>query len=254
MQTDVVEQLAYLAKFGIDELIEFPGGANFVSGAGSMVVPERIGIEPSPHRPLAMGDDGGAQVGDQREVHTRWAAKAAPVELALPSLSLGFIPLVLAAWQIWLKGFVRMRYLILILVILGGAVIPMQVAANKRMEDAVRSPVLAATLAMLGGGLALAVISTTGWLGRGHLLQAAHAPWWVWLISCLAIFTVVSIIAIPRVGAAAVIAATVFGELSAAAILDHFGWLGVPQIRINGWRIAGAILLFAGMLLMQRKS
>jgi bacterial/archaeal transporter family-2 protein len=145
------------------------------------------------------------------------------------------------------------RAFILFLVVLGGAVIPVQVAANKRMEQAVGSPVLAATLAMFVGGLALAAVTATGLLGRGQLAGAADAPGWTWLAMALAIFVVVSIIALPRAGAAAVIAATVFGQLAAAALLDHFGWLGVPQIRLNVWRIAGAILLLAGMLMMQRK-
>ena len=146
-----------------------------------------------------------------------------------------------------------MRYLILVLVVLGGAVIPIQVAANKRMEQAVRSPVLAAAIALLVGGIVLALLSTTGWFGRGKISGAASAPWWVWLAASFSIFTVVSIIALPRVGAAAVIAATVFGQLIAAAVLDQFGWLGVPQVRLNWWRIGGAVLLLAGTLMMQRK-
>lgn len=146
-----------------------------------------------------------------------------------------------------------MRYLILVVVVLGGAVIPVQVAANKRMELLVKSPVLAATIAMFIGGAALAVLTATGWMPRGHLAGAIEAPWWVWLASAMSIFTVVSIIALPRIGAAAVVAATVFGELLAGAVLDHFGWLGVRQIPMNGWRISGAIILFAGTLLMQHK-
>lgn len=146
-----------------------------------------------------------------------------------------------------------MRVFIVVLVVLGGAVIPFQVAANKRMDQAVGSPVLAATLAMFVGGIALAAVALTGWLGRGRLTGAADAPWWTWLAMSMALFTVISIIALPRAGAAAVIAATVFGQLTAAALLDHFGWLGVPRIRLNAWRLAGAVLLLAGMLLMQRK-
>lgn len=146
-----------------------------------------------------------------------------------------------------------MRYLILVLVVLGGAVIPVQVAANKRIEQAVRSPVLAAAIALFVGGVVLALLSVTGWFGRGRISGAATAPWWVWLAASFSIFTVVSIIALPRVGAAAVIAATVFGQLIAAAVLDQFGWLGVPQVRLNWWRISGAVLLLAGTLMMQRK-
>lgn len=146
-----------------------------------------------------------------------------------------------------------MRFFILILVILGGAVIPVQVAANKQIEKAVGSPILAATIAMFVGSISLGLIATTGWLGRGHIRNAASAPWWVWIASAASIFVVVSIIALPRVGAAAVIAATVFGQLTAAAMLDHFGWLGVPQIRLNCWRIGGAILLLVGTLMLQQK-
>lgn len=146
-----------------------------------------------------------------------------------------------------------MRYLILVVVVLGGAVIPIQVAANKRIEQAVRSPALAASIALFVGSVALGIVAATGWLGRGRIGAAAAAPWWVWLAAAFSIFTVVSIIALPRVGAATVIAATVFGQLTAAGVLDHFGWLGVPQVRFNWWRIGGAVLLLAGTVMMQRK-
>jgi len=45
----------------------------------------------------------------------------------------------------------------------------------------------------------------------------------------------------------------VLGQLVAALVLDHFGWLGVPRIPINAWRIAGAVGLFVSALLMQHK-
>jgi transporter family-2 protein len=45
----------------------------------------------------------------------------------------------------------------------------------------------------------------------------------------------------------------VFGQLAAASVLDHFGWLDVPQIRFNWWRLGGIVLLFAGALMIQKK-
>jgi transporter family-2 protein len=147
----------------------------------------------------------------------------------------------------------KMRYLILVLVVIGGAMIPVQVAANKRMDAAVKSPLLAATISLAVGAVALGLLSLTGWLGKGHLADAATAPWWTWAAMAMSLFTVVSMIALQRVGAAAVIAATVLGQLLMAALLDHFGWLGVPQVRLNWWRIGGAVILFAGTLMMQRK-
>jgi transporter family-2 protein len=39
----------------------------------------------------------------------------------------------------------------------------------------------------------------------------------------------------------------------AAVVMDHYGWLGVKQIPVNAWRIAGMLLLMAGAALMQRQ-
>jgi len=144
-----------------------------------------------------------------------------------------------------------MRWMLFVLVVLGGAVIPVQVAANKRIEQSVRSPALAATLAFFAGGVALAAFTATGLLGRGELRSVNQVPWWSWAAAAMSIFIVVSIIALPRIGAAAVIAATVFGQLTAAVLIDHFGWLNVPQVRLNWGRLLGVILLFAGPLLIQ---
>ena len=76
-------------------------------------------------------------------------------------------------------------------------------------------------------------------LGGGGLLGAAAI--------------VAALIGIPKVSAGVVIAATVLGQLIAAVIIDHFGWLGVPQVRLNPWRICGAVLLFVAALMMQKR-
>ena len=144
------------------------------------------------------------------------------------------------------------RHLLLIFVVLAGAGIPVQVASNRRLEEAVRSPLLAVAISFLIGGLAIALLASVANSGR---------------LSGVSILAVVGMgrRTVQRsgcdrldhrpaaVGAGAVIAATVLGQLLAAAVLDHFGWLGVPQVRINWWRICGMMLLLGGALLMQKK-
>lgn len=147
-----------------------------------------------------------------------------------------------------------LKYLILLAVVIAGAGIPVQVAANHRLEKAVQSPAMATTLAFFIGGLALAALTATGWFGRGNLSEAPNAPWWAWiggLLSAAAVIT--SIIGLPIAGAGMVMAATIFGQLTAAVILDHFGWLDVPRIRLNAWRVSGTILLLVGAILMRHK-
>ena len=146
------------------------------------------------------------------------------------------------------------RHLILIIVVIAGAGIPVQVASNARLEKAVKSATLSVAISFFVGGLAMAALTMAGVLGRADLAGASSAPWWAWIGGLISAGIVIaSIIALPQSGAGAVIAATVFGQLIIAAVLDHFGWLGVPQIRINWYRACGAVLLLGGALLMQHK-
>jgi len=144
-----------------------------------------------------------------------------------------------------------MRYLVLALVVFAGAGIPVQVAANKRFEKAVQSPAWTVALAFAIGAAAMALLAATGWLDRGRLSGVTAAPWWAWVGGLLSAWAVIaSILALPQAGMAAVVAATVFGQLVASVILDHFGWMDVPLIRLDWLRVCGAVYLFTGMLMI----
>ena len=146
------------------------------------------------------------------------------------------------------------RYFILILVVLAGAGIPVQIASSHRLEKSVQSPTLSVAISFFIGGLAMAALTLTGLPHPAHLGGAESAPWWAWVGGLIsAAVVIISIIALPQAGTGAVVAATLFGQLVSATVLDHFGWLGVPQLRINAWRIGGVFLLLAGALLMQKK-
>lgn len=56
----------------------------------------------------------------------------------------------------------------------------------------------------------------------------------------------------PRLGAAASLCLVVLGQLLAALLVDHFGWLGFPQHSISLVRVAGVALLLAGVVLITR--
>lgn len=148
-----------------------------------------------------------------------------------------------------------MQYLLILLVVLTALGLPVQDALNAQLRSAVKSPMLGACVSLLVGSCLMGVAAALGILGRGHFRDLASTPWWVWagggLLGAAAV--VAALVAIPKSGAALVITATVLGQLIAALVLDHFGWLGVPRIPINPWRIAGAVGLFVSALLMQHK-
>ena len=79
---------------------------------------------------------------------------------------------------------------------LAGAGIPVQMAANHRLEEAVRSPALSVALAFATGGLLMAALALSGVLGQGQLSGIASAPWWVWTGGLLSVIIVIA--SIPR--------------------------------------------------------
>ena len=148
-----------------------------------------------------------------------------------------------------------MQYLLIALLVVSGLGLPVQDALNAQLRSAVKSPMLGALISFVIGAAALGLMALAGVLGRGKLSGLSETPWWVWagggLIGAVAV--TMGLIGIPKVSAGIVIAATVFGQLFAAVVIDHFGWLGVPRVPLNPWRIAGAIGLFVSALLMQKK-
>jgi transporter family-2 protein len=148
-----------------------------------------------------------------------------------------------------------MTYLVPLFIVLAGLAIPVQVAANNRLREAVHSPVLAVFIAFVIGASALALGALPSFLARGRLMPGlTDMPWWGWIGGALSAFAVVaSVVGFARGGAGLVTALTVFGQLTMAVVLDHFAFLGAHHTPVNRWRIAGVALLSIGAVLVQRK-
>ena len=136
-----------------------------------------------------------------------------------------------------------------------GVVLIVQVGVNTTLRGALGAPVVTALISFLIGSVALAaflLLSRTTWPARA---QWAATPWWAWFGGILGAFYVVStIMAGPRLGAAALLALIVLGQLVTSLLVDHFGWLGFPQHSVTALRLLGALLLFGGMLLIVHRS
>jgi transporter family-2 protein len=79
-------------------------------------------------------------------------------------------------------------------------------------------------------------------------------PWWGWTGGLLgALYIAASVVLAPRLGAAVLVASIVAGQLAAALVLDHFGLIGFAQKSVTPVRACGAVLLFIGVYLIQRR-
>ena len=148
-----------------------------------------------------------------------------------------------------------MRYVLMALVVISGATIPVQIAANKKLSEAVKSPVLTVALVLLGGALIAALVSFAVPPARGELSETAKAPWWAWSTVVLIVFAItVQILNAEQEGSGAILALIVAGQLTAALLIDHFGALGMEREPIRWWKIVGVVAMAGGAALMQIKS
>lgn len=70
-----------------------------------------------------------------------------------------------------------------------------------------------------------------------------------------ATYVATATITISRIGAGAVAAATIAGQLTCSLVVDQFGWVGVDTIPVTALRVLGAVLLLAGTaLIVHRKA
>lgn len=147
-----------------------------------------------------------------------------------------------------------MYVLLCALAFAAGVVLVVQVGVNATLRGGLGSPVVAALVSFLVGSVALAALALVmrGWPARGQL---AAVPAWAWAGGVLGAYYVVSTIIVgPRLGAAALLALVILGQLLTSLLVDQFGWLGFPQHPLSLARLAGAALLFAGVLLIVHRS
>ncbi len=142
---------------------------------------------------------------------------------------------------------------LLMLGLAGGVALASQAGINAQLRQYVHSPYQAAFFSFLVGTLILGVVVLMQTGARPQLQELTAVPYWLWIGGLLGAFGVsVAIILAPRLGAVNLTIVIVCGQLLAALVLDHFGWLGFEKHAINWQRISGVILVIAGLVLTMK--
>jgi transporter family-2 protein len=80
----------------------------------------------------------------------------------------------------------------------------------------------------------------------------ADVPWWAWPGGVFGgTFILLVILLLPSLGAATLFALVIAGQVLTAVTLDHFGAFGLTPHPISTARLAGAVLLIAGVVLIR---
>jgi transporter family-2 protein len=140
-----------------------------------------------------------------------------------------------------------------LLAVLAGVSFVTQATMNSALRSALGSPAWAAFVSYLGGTLTMAVVLL---LSRQPLPLAAalaRSAWWTWLGGLLGtVYVVITIVLLPRLGAGVVVGFLVLGQMLGSLVFDQYGWLGLAPHRADPTRVAGAIFLVLGAILVRR--
>jgi transporter family-2 protein len=121
-----------------------------------------------------------------------------------------------------------------------------------------------ASLAKVSGSVALAalisfavgtVILSVAWLAldRGTPSGLRNAPWWAWFGGLYGAFFVAAFaFAAPRIGLSVALMLAIASQIATALVLDHFGLLGLNVSPMSFGKMAGAVLVLAGVVLVRR--
>ncbi len=145
------------------------------------------------------------------------------------------------------------RILFILVALVLGAILPLQAIINSRLSRTVSGPVMAAFISFAVGTIALfTYLLLTRQLSFGQLALQQN-PWWIWTGGLLGTFFVAGIIMLlPKLGVALSFSLVVAGQMAAAIIFDHFGFLGTTVRELSAGKIIGALLLIAGVFLIRK--
>lgn len=144
----------------------------------------------------------------------------------------------------------QMAYLILALV--AGMLMPVQAGINARLAGVIDGAIPAAFISFVVGTLALGLVLGVTAQGIPVTRALPASPWWYWVGGSMgAFFVTATVILAPRIGAGAMIALTLAGQIGASMVMDHFALLGYPHIPFDGKRLCGSLLLLAGVYLIR---
>jgi transporter family-2 protein len=137
--------------------------------------------------------------------------------------------------------------------IVAGTLIAVQAPVNAELARALGFPVGAAAVSFVSGGIVMLALAFAVAQAQGIAIDWRTPPSWLLVAGGLlgAAYVTSVIILTPKLGTAATMAFIVAGQLLAGLLIDRLGLFGIAVREIGLGRIAGALLLLTGALLIR---
>ncbi len=142
----------------------------------------------------------------------------------------------------------------IILAFVAGAFVPIQTGANALLSRGLGSSMLSTLVVFL-----VATITTTVFLlfqrpAIPPIAEIGSIPLFSWILGGVlgSIYIVLLIYTAPRLGMASVVGLVVLGQIFMAMFVDHYGWLGMDIHHFNWKRLAGALMMILGLVIIKK--
>lgn len=148
----------------------------------------------------------------------------------------------------------KMPVIYILLALLAGALVPFQTGSNTTLTRGLGNGFYATLVVFLVAAIAMLAMIVIQQQGIPPAAKLRAIPWYGWVGGGLlgAVYIYLLICLAPRLGIASVTGFVVAGQLVTAVLFDHFGFMGFALHPINWQRLAGVLLLCAGLLLIKK--
>jgi bacterial/archaeal transporter family-2 protein len=148
---------------------------------------------------------------------------------------------------------VRPMTVFLVLIAVGtGSMLAVQAGINAQLRLRTGDAIQAAMISTSVSTISLLLLTLIRRRPFAPLHQLTDGPWWIWTGGVLgAAIVTLTLVLVTRLGGAVFFGSIVLGQLLAALAIDHFGVFGVQQHAINPQRVAGAVMLVGGVILIR---
>ena len=152
--------------------------------------------------------------------------------------------------------FSRSRVIIAVVAsVISGVLVALQSRINGEFGLALGNGFLAALLSFSIGLAILGIVLAVRAKGREGLvtviraIRAGEVPWWAVVGGAGGAFLVLTQgLSAGVLGVALFTIAVVTGQTLGALVIDTRGWFGAPRVKLNAWRIVGALLVLTGVV------
>ena len=139
-----------------------------------------------------------------------------------------------------------------LLAVMAGLSFVMQQAVNVNLRASLGSAAWAGFVSYVGGSVCMLVTALALRDPTPHVGVIVKSNWWAWSGGLFgAIYIGIAIVLVPRLGTAAFVTLLVAGQMLASLVFDHYGLFGLVRHPVDLYRLLGAALLVAGVVLVR---